>query len=1116
MNFYAGIVDSLNANFVELRGLNDKGRVAIFHIIDYILKFYVTGFSQRDLEHANFMTKREEFFPSRQLASLIIRLLDGRLWRRKDSRSPEYRLLHHTVHDLGVMFLRYGPEQMELRHTLSDFQEELQQLERTLGRVDSPNPEQRLEPIHAQIRLARVLELIGNHFDARLAYYKALRWLRHDIKYYESAETGERLVTTGFISAFASIAIETLLAVGRLQEEVGEYRGALQMYLEAERLFEETRDKVRRRPFAPPRPPAAGKTNGPTWLRAADLATTLGDESEAPETRLGAVFDVIAPPRPVTAIRLEDRPTGLVDVFNHQAIAYAKLWERVSANNSMFKALIALHEGGDEYGVVDQMFFIGQVMARRRDFRAAALWYAEALRKVAAIRSYGDDTSTQSGHAWQTSTMAGGTTAALLAALGDVCYATGGQALISEGAIRSLIRDEFARGGGPTRLRQRLSAALRGRAEQAIASLAAELSPDIYEDRPNEFFHTAARYHYQAIGDVQSANDVYLRQLETRLDRFRRAMGTTLRSAADRYAVLNAWVSFWKGARVMLHHQLTVPSALSRNRSAEWGRMADFRRMATLLRLVGEMMRELAILGSDSSVAKLFYDQSEANLRLLKEKGAQTKAVCDGFYRHFTTKSEEVPTHLTEQQIREELNRRANLFSQVPFGSMADEQKRNDTPYAKLERVLLRVGVNQAGRDIRTIFAYISDRAPLVEQEEQPPDVDLIRVGPRSPLCRLNGTRLNDATDRDPLPVAFLLSKVNDGQATDSAGVKDLRLLALSEKGLLAAYMAHRDAIPDFGYATTALAVGELYITTMRTLCTRGQKLGLHPLTVAQSIHHCGALAKRFIIRAIDVLKREREQNRNTFHLMSEAHFNLGDLLLIRLAALTHRKPESFSGNRFFPPVFLGLDRGDLVPSARANSGQVNDDAHDGDWSVEDLMRQIWDSFRQGLILVQNEMDDYKTRFRLPPDVYYAHRNVMDAVLHFRICRAAGLRHAAGGIALPRTNDPELAARAYGFNAEAFDRRWDKLSRDVASLESPQRPLARWLTALRPLLAHANEVRSDRALLELKGVEPSTDPRSRSTATIAAGSKLSWMRDKKIRKRERFVIFSEVAGDGKL
>jgi len=65
--------------------------VSVFHIIDYILKFYETGFTRQDIERANFMTTREELFPGRDVVGGLIQALEGRYIRPKDRRSAEYR-----------------------------------------------------------------------------------------------------------------------------------------------------------------------------------------------------------------------------------------------------------------------------------------------------------------------------------------------------------------------------------------------------------------------------------------------------------------------------------------------------------------------------------------------------------------------------------------------------------------------------------------------------------------------------------------------------------------------------------------------------------------------------------------------------------------------------------------------------------------------------------------------------------------------------------------------------------------------------------------------------------------------------------------------------------------
>lgn len=55
---------------------------------------------------------------------------------------------------------------------------------------------------------------------------------------------------------------------------------------------------------------------------------------------------------------------------------------------------------------------------------------------------------------------------------------------------------------------------------------------------------------------------------------------------------------------------------------------------------------------------------------------------------------------------------------------------------------------------------------------------------------------------------------------------------------------------------------------------------------LALAVDGLTALAKRHFVKAIDVLKRARDYKRSVNHLLSEAHFNLGEAMLIRLAAL--------------------------------------------------------------------------------------------------------------------------------------------------------------------------------------------------------------------------------------
>lgn len=1170
MNFYAAIVEHLDENFALLRGLNDKGRVSIFHIIDYLLKFYSTGFSHRDLEHAPFMTAREELFPSRQLASLILRIMEGKLWRRKDSRGSEYRMLHHVAHDLGVMFLRYGPEQMELRHTRRDFRDEIPRLEKLLDGVNGVKADERLAPIHAQIRLARILELCGHNYDARLAYYKALRWLRLDVSHFEQvgAEIGRALVvktasgghTASFPPAFIAYTVETHQALGRLLEEVGELRQALQHYEEASSFCE---------PYLPESTSQnedinayVGERNTPTWLEYAQaLWQTLSSErcveiKRSPQTDVMDVdlAELLARKPPMRPLDLEGVPHGYVSLCNHAAIAYSKLWERSSANRYMLKAMFFLDAVGDEYGLVDQMFLVGQMMTRRRDLTAAALWYRAALLKIAAIRSYSEKRATdgsvqQWGADWQTPPALATTEAQITAALGDIIFATSGHAL----AVAPVRRPE-----------PNASPAVWDfiRKELSLPGLAVD-------DRWEEYFFTYARRRFESGDQDIDARDVYLRQLETRYTRFEQAIGWIEGSsgtdiARHEYEALNAWTTFWRGARVLMHRNLKAVSSLARNKQLTWGRIANFRSMGTMLRLVGTMLGEIALRDSRGEARRLLREVSEAlqagaePSKAASGGGAKVECASVQFYQRFmsaaaaqdsegsrtdtsganSAATAEAPTAKSSSADRDGtpevagqstsptpadalvqpqpeqsiLDKAMDAYRGMVTGILTEKEaeqienaknetgEKNEVPWWT-ERA--RIQVNTAATDMLTVFAWIGDRPDLLEKHLPKSGTDM--CGHRSPLFRLSGN-LKDGL----LPVSWLKARlcdpVNDVSKKDQKDEIELRfrLLAIAEKALFSSYLCYRDTIPDFSYAQTCVQIGELYAGVIYKLghwTGTATCEGDQAKVVAEAIDHFTGLAKRFLNKAIDILNREQEQNRNTFHLMSEAWFNLADILTVRLLAATGEKSKPTIEGKLFGKAFMS--------ELSAYFGREFKHALDGakfrvaqDFVPEDLRRQISEAYQNGLRYAQDEMTDYEARYRVPGDVSYASRNLMDPVLHFRICRAVRLRHSGEWHDRSKTGEaPSLEKIADDFKA-AFHEICDPIS----GYESPQlsegsvagtASSRAWARQLANLIKLSNKVRTDRGPLQWK-------------EEITEIVTISWLEESRITQpgqRRRFVFF---------
>ncbi len=1118
MNFYAAIVEHLDENFALLRGLNDKGRVSIFHIIDYLLKFYSTGFSHRDLEHAPFMTAREELFPSRQLASLILRIMEGKLWRRKDSRGSEYRMLHHVSHDLGVMFLRYGPEQMELRHTRRDFRDEIPRLEKLLDGVNGVKADERLAPIHAQIRLARILELCGHNYDARLAYYKALRWLRLDVSHFEQvgAEIGRTLImktasgghTASFPPAFITYTVETHQALGRLLDEVGELRQALQHYEEASSFCE---------PYLPELPGQTENVNTPvrakgtpTWLEyAQSLWLTVSAETKIEINRIRhtEVTDVdlaelLARKPPMRPLSLEGVPHGYVSLCNHAAITYSKLWERSSANRYLLKALFFLDAVGDEYGLVDQMFLIGQMMTRRRDLTAAALWYRAALLKIAAIRDHSERANIagnlqQWGADWQTPPALATTEAQICAALGDIIYATNGHALAITPAVT---------------LGSDVSASVWSFVLKELGLPALPV-----DDRWEEYFFTFARRRFEAGDQDIDARDVYLRQLETRFTRFEQAIGWIEgSSAADKaryqYEALNAWTTFWRGARVLLHRNLKAVSSLARNKQLTWGRIANFRSMGTTLRLVGTMLGEIALRDANGEARHLL---RKVSMALQAEGRPATERAADGtaterapvqFYQRFISNQ---VTQSDAETLNQAMSAYLDMVKDALTKDEADEIEKAKSRPTDANKVpwwseRARIQVNTAATDMLIIFAWIGDRPDLLDKHL--PDGGTDKCGHRSPLFRLSGN-LNDGL----LPVSWLKARlctpVSQESKKDRKNDIELRfrLLAIAEKALFSSYLCYRDTIPDFSYAQTCVQIGELYAAVIYKLgnWTKSDNpdAGDQSAVVAEAIDRFSGLAKRFLNKAIDILNREQEQNRNTFHLMSEAWFNLADILTIRLLAITGDGGTPTLKSDLFGAAFTSTLKTHFQDELKKSPADTKSRIA-LDLVPEDLRRQITEAYQNGLRYAQDEMTDYLSRYRVPADVSYSSRNLMDPVLHFRICRSVRLRHSGGWHDPSKTgSQPTLTALT-----EDFWTTFDEICDPVSGYESPQlsengvaspAPSRAWARQLAVLIKLANKVRTDRGPMQWK--EETKD-----------GVEITWLNESEMTKpthRRRFVFF---------
>lgn len=375
MGFYSRIMDLLEQNFDRFRTLSDKGCVSIFYLIDHILKFYETGFTTHEITGAEGSSTRQEIFPTQWLASEVISILDGHLLRRRSLRSKEFYLLPHVKHDLRKLVRNYPGEQVELRFAEADFETELEMLDEKLLLVNQTYPAQRIESVQSQVRQGIIFERLGRLFDARLAYAKAIRWLRHDLTNFSSDGTSGNHapysgITKEFRKTFVSLLVQVLHRLGRIYEEENELQSSLRCYEEALTLHEiclqeQISEQTTQKKTATECTTSSASTSGPErWPYESDDEyvygrTTFGDmmlsrydlRRATPYTQTRPSYrDSVRP------MAMDHQVEGFSVSLNHAALAHEKLWERSSANGFLIRSLNYLHFLQDEFGVVEQMF----------------------------------------------------------------------------------------------------------------------------------------------------------------------------------------------------------------------------------------------------------------------------------------------------------------------------------------------------------------------------------------------------------------------------------------------------------------------------------------------------------------------------------------------------------------------------------------------------------------------------------------------------------------------------------------------------------------------------------------------------------------------------------------
>ncbi|MDD5309256.1 MAG: hypothetical protein PHU25_18230 [Deltaproteobacteria bacterium] len=989
IKFYSNIVARLEEKQDVFRAIGDKGEVALFHIIDHILKFHGTSFTWNDIENASFMSDRVELFPSRELTQTLLGLLEDVLIERLDHRHRSYVLLPRMRHDLAALYLKWPAEQIDLRFTDTEFKNELNRLNKQLEGVEEQEPEKRLESMRAQARIGQIFELIGNQQEALFAYSKALRWVRTAIleleKCDEKGETKNDLSVFRLTSIinYLTIGIEIAHSLGHINEKGREFRLALQYYETALSFMQYAWDKIGMQEekgkyvnllsetITPKRKNRYYHGNGE------DIAHRIlpgekyrkGSILEDGNNDVGWIYDMLpkakednaqiipfghGKPKKNQPYNTALVPLGLPRTLNQMAIVSEKMWHRYSANKYLMQVVDYFKAVHDDFAAIEQMVFIGEVMVRRRDMRMAARWYTLALAHAMEMEERPDDgrpgfIDRRLKLPTQQSTMR----AKMYEHLGDIHLATNGTAFIKSDEVNKI------EGGEETAAEK-----VRREGFRYYRKMLEEDNIRDVDHRDEEYFYAHAIHQYVMNEQPMRVADVYFKKLDIRYEKLKKA----LKNGGDKeWDIYSHWCSFWVSAENCMN-ALAKPQKGIAGDYAETFIVHDRRRFGILCYHIGRMM-ELAATENLKVLWKEKGRAEEWEKRRERENGKKAvEYLIDGRINQTKTIKKVVKEYTDLKKAQRAIN---HIYSVLVDDRKCDLQKKRKVD----------VGGNSM---LWNLCKYDWRKGKTLKQEGR------------------NG-------DGEEYESRFIIGNVKDMKSEEKDG-KDMDSLYMAEVALLNSWLSMNDNIRDTNAARVCQEIGGLYIKGIMRLLkkeeeTTGKEGGkreckMKKMGLYMMMH---VASKRYLAASIDIYRSEEGSQRHTYEQLGRSLQKMAELMLIRSVMLAGIKKGEEGGKEEDVAKKLWKEQKIVKGEWEIESGeggdrgymemidaQKNQCADDG---IEDCMQQASRAYREALRAFLEEKDEYMKRYRFPHDAFLAHNTVMDRDRHYDICESVHRRH---------------------------------------------------------------------------------------------------------------------------
>lgn len=933
IKFFANIVAILEEKSSFLRNLDDKGCVSAFYILDYILKFFKIGFSWTDIENANFMTQREEFYPSKILASYFLDFMDGFIIERLNRRNRTYMLLPSIKHDLSALFLLFGPEQNELRFTKADISIELTILEKKIAEVPNQEPTNRVESFKAQLRIARLYELLGNNLEARLQYSKALRWIRNDIIRYRALGTENHFTNATLITHISS-AIRAALRIGYLYELDREFKTSLHYYNSALEFIIYASSFSRQEYSCLLDKSIDIKNHGVNGLR---LPVKIVHQLYPYEDKEELVFfsdnisDIDLIKRPVSTY-LE--PIGIQDTLILIAINHEKLWQSHTCNKFLLLTYDYLLKKGDIQAALEHLIYIGEILVRRRDIGLAAQIYLFSLQEIA--NRFGSNTNNNLKSSME---------AKLCEYLGDIYYATNGE----------LFQLNYNQNN-----------------ESLIDIIKKNPIISIFDNRDEELFYTQATFIYAMNNKRLKEADVLLKKSTIRMEKFFKILSdnnfeiTEKINVNDLGILIQNWCSFWisivKVLTILTDSDITLSGKDDSNLI-----LLDRRLYAKALVMVGKIFLMLA----RRNVTYLFLAPEqfleEGNIKTKIDKFAE-KIDNDFLKTHCNFKS--------ECEFEEAKNYFENDF------------KKNNRIILDLENTINLIN-SIMGLILRSGNSNLSTLYLAKDGEVGQKSLlwNLASTYWRK-LCSDSGIDHPFRCKNNAYLIGQLFHiyrQIKEKEPEKQIDELDGRIESLyrSEISLLSAQLSLNDCIRDHDSAQASRAIGVLYLDAIEILLYLKKNSKKENSFLAYLYSQLHLAAKRYLFHALDMLFSENDTSRRIHHMIGETYRHLGDLMIIRAEVLYQNQSDSYDHN--YNESFS--DWSDLIKYLKLQKEHILD------FDLIEVRYYAVRYYRKACRQYLNEIENYNNQYRFSNELYHFHNNIMDSKTHYEICSMINNRY---------------------------------------------------------------------------------------------------------------------------